>query len=286
MAKKIEDLVSDIADILEDGTEVDPKLAEKYGKLFTEMLSNRLKPREPRTKGSLRMSNIGKPCERQVYYDVNNPNDGEKLEAHTKLKFLYGDLVELLVLCLVEASGHTVEGTQDVAEIAGIKGHRDCVIDGTLVDVKSASSYSFEKFASGSLTNDNDSFGYITQLQSYLEDAQKDPIVTNKNSAAFLVVDKTLGHFCLDLHPREVKDYEKLYNEKKAMVKAPEPPERGFTDIPEGTSGNLKLPMNCSYCSHKWTCYPDLVGYKYARGPVYLTKVVKEPNVPRIERDA
>lgn len=284
--KTIETLVDDLAKVLEDGIqEVDPKLAEKYGKLFTEMLSNRLKPREPRTKGTLRMSNIGKPCERQVYYDVNNPNDGEKLEAHTKLKFLYGDVVELLVLFLVELAGHRVEGTQDESEIAGIKGHRDAVISGTLVDVKSASSYSFEKFASGSLTSDNDSFGYITQLQSYLEDAQKDPIVTNKNSAAFLVVDKTLGHFCVDLHPREVKDYEKLYNEKKAMVKASEPPERGFTDIPEGKSGNFKLPMNCSYCSHKWTCYPDLRGFAYAGKPVYLTKVVKEPNVPEIMRD-
>lgn len=279
---QIETLIDDIANILEDGTEVDPDLAAKYGPLFVEMLSNRLTPRPVKDQGTLRMSNIGKPCERQVYYDYNNPNDGEKLQAHTKLKFLFGDLVELMMLFLAEASGHKVEGTQDEQEIAGIKGHRDAVIDGTLVDVKSASSFSFEKFASGTLTADNDSFGYLTQLQSYLEAGQTDPIVTNKNSAAFFVVDKSLGHFCLDLHPREVKDYEAIYDAKKEMVAADEPPERAFTDIPEGASGNLKLPMNCSYCQHKWTCWPELRGFQYSRGPIFLTKVVKEPNVPEI----
>lgn len=285
MTKNIDDLINDMADLLEEGGEVSQEIADKYGKLFSQMLVDRLKPREPREKGTLRMSNIGKPCSRQLWYEVNDPNGAEPLKASTKLKFLYGDVIELLVLALVEAAGHTVEGTQDTQKIAGITGHRDAVIDGVVIDVKSASSYSFEKFASGTLNKDNDAFGYLPQLQSYLTAGQDDPVVVDKNRGAFLVVDKTLGHFCLDFHPRDPEPIEELYEERKATVAAPEPPERAFTDIPEGAKGNLKLPMNCSYCSHKWTCWPGLKGYAYSRGPVFLTKVVEAPRVPEMERE-
>lgn len=282
MTKDIHDLIDDVADVLEKGTELDQATADKYGKLFAEMLVSRLKPREEQSRGTLRMSNIGKPCQRQLYYDVNNPENKEELKAHTKLKFLYGDVAELLMLALVEASGHSVEGTQDVQEIAGIKGHRDCVIDGMVVDVKSASSLSFKKFENGTLAN-NDSFGYITQLQSYVKAAENDPIVTNKEAGAFLVLDKTLGHFCLDIHARDDNvDIVQQFENAKAMVDQPEPPERAFTSIPEGKSGNEKLPMNCSYCSHKLACWPEVRTFLYSNGPVFLTKIEKLPNVPEV----
>lgn len=282
----IENLIDDMANLLENGTQISPELADKYGALFSKMLQDRVAPRVPREKGTLRMSNIGKPCERQVWYDVNDPEGGEEIKAHTKLKFLYGDVIELLVLALVEASGHTVEGTQDTQKIAGISGHRDAVIDGVVIDVKSASSKSFEKFASGNLTPETDSFGYITQLESYIEAAQTDEIVTEKNRGAFLVVDKTLGHFCLDFHPRSMKNLDEVYEAKKEMVKAPEPPERAFTDIPEGASGNLKLPMNCSYCQHKFSCWPEVRTFLYSNGPRYLTKIERLPNVPELTKEA
>ena len=83
------------------------------------------------------MSSIGQPCERKLYYEVNSPEDAEELRPEVYMKFLFGDLTELLLLFLAEASGHTVEGTQDEQDIVGIKGHRDAVIDGTLVHVSS-----------------------------------------------------------------------------------------------------------------------------------------------------
>ena len=44
----------------------------------------------------------------------------------------------------------------------------DSKIDGEVVDVKTASSYSFKKFEQGTL-NEDDPFGYVTQLTGYEE---------------------------------------------------------------------------------------------------------------------
>jgi hypothetical protein len=41
----------------------------------------------------------------------------------------------------------------------------------------------------------------------------------------------------------------------------------------------MKLDTGCSYCPHKFNCWPDLKTYYYSTGPRYLTKVVREPRV-------
>lgn len=268
--------------LLEGSTLVTEELCSKYGYLFAELLKTRFKgPREPR-KGTLRMSNIGKPCERQLWYSINTPQDSEKLRPEAHMKFAYGDLAELLMLFLVEAAGHSVEGTQDEQEIEGIKGHRDAVIDGTVVDVKSASSYSFKKFKEGTLA-ENDSFGYCDQLQSYIYAAEDDDKVTDKDRGAFLALDKTLGHICLDIHEKKNVPYKKIYAHKKSMAASDSPPAKGFEPVPEGKSGNLALGVNCGYCDFRRKCWPDTQTYLYSTGPKHLVKVEREPNVPRIE---
>lgn len=282
ITKTIDTLVSDMEGVLLNGSPtVSDEKCEEYGYKFAELLKQTFKgPREPR-KGTLRMSSIGKPCERQLYYSVNNTEEAEPLRPEAHMKFFTGHVLELVMLFLAEASGHVVEGTQDTQEIEGIKGHRDAVIDGTLVDVKSASTYSFKKFKEGSLA-ENDSFGYITQLQSYLYAGQTDDKITDKDRAAFLVVDKTLGHICLDIHERKNIPYDSIYRHKKEMVSAPNAPPRGFAPVPEGKSGNEKLGVNCGYCDFRKKCYPDARTFLYASGPVTLTKVVREPNVPEL----
>lgn len=280
---KIDTLVKDIEDTLQNGsTLVTDEMCSKYGYLFAELLKSRLSgPREAR-KGTLRMSNVGKPCERQVWYSVNTPEDGEKLRPEAHMKFLFGDAIELLLLFLSEAAGHTVEGTQDEQEIEGIKGHRDAVIDGVVIDVKSASTYSFKKFKEGGL-EDNDPFGYVDQIQSYLFAGQNDDKVTDKTRAGFLVVDKTLGHICLDMHEKKNVPYEKIFRHKKNMVAADSPPAKGFESVPEGKSGNRALCTNCSYCDFRRKCWPDTKTYLYSNGPKHLVEVVREPGVPLLE---
>lgn len=281
--KSIDTLVQDIEALLVEGiSEPDEALCDKYGELFKTMLKERLK-RETR-EGTLRMSNAGKPCERQLWYEVNTPTEGEPIRAETYAKFLFGDITEILLLFLAEAAGHKVEGTQDTQEINGVIGHRDCVIDGVVIDAKSASSFSFKKFKNHTL-QDDDAFGYIDQIQSYLYAAQDDPVVTEKNKAGFLVIDKTLGHICLDMYEKNGKDYSAFMEQKKEMVNGKVLPERSFDPIPEGKSGNLKLGVNCSYCSFKEQCHPGLRTFLYSYGPVYLTRVSREPQVAEIKKN-
>lgn len=237
---------------------------------------------ERQNKATLRMSNIGTPCNRKLWYTVNEPDEKEELSGEVRMKFLFGHILEEVLLFLAELSGHRVEGRQDEQDILGIKGHRDAVIDGVLVDVKSASTYSFKKFEEGKLADD-DAFGYIDQIQSYLHCAQDDPIVTDKDRCAFFVVDKTLGNMCLDIHKRSSFPREKVVEYKKEMVARPEPPARGFDPIPEGKSGNMKLGVQCSYCDFKNRCYPELRTFLYANRPVFLTTVKREPNVPELK---
>lgn len=278
--KSIETLVEDIYEVLDKGVEGDDERWAKFGSAVANLVRDRLSvaSRVPR-KGVLRMSNIGTPCNRKLYLSVNDPEGGEKLNPQARLKFLYGDILEELLLLLAELGGHTVEGRQDTLEIEGVEGHRDAVIDGVTVDCKSASTYSFKKFAEHRLHED-DPFGYKDQLQSYIEAGQDDPIVTDKERGAFLVIDKTLGNICLDVHKKSSFPIRKAYEYKKRLVNSDTLPPRGFEDEPEGKSGNRKLGTFCSYCERKFQCWDGLRTFLYSGKPVFLTKVVKEPRVP------
>jgi len=283
MTKTIDTLIEDVQEVLLNGVEEVPDdIARRFAENMYEFAKTRLKSYE--RKPALRMSNIGSPCGRKLHLQINRPEEEESLSADTKLKFLYGDLIEEMMLFLAELSGHKVSGRQSEQEIAGIKGHRDAVIDGTLVDVKSASSFSFKKFKDGNIADD-DPFGYCTQLQSYLHAGQDDPEIVDKDRAAFWVVDKTLGHQCLDFHEKEDYDLEEGYEARKAMVASETPPERSFEPEPDGKSGNMKLPMFCSYCSMKHACYDGTIRtFIGSRGPVHLVKVEREPKMYEVDR--
>jgi hypothetical protein len=279
--KTIDTLVVDIQDLLDKGIENIPE--EKIREFEKSMSNTVVEAIKPRSSGrrDLRMSSIGNPCIRKLWLEYNYPERIEQLTPDTRLKFGYGHLTEEFLLFLAELAGHRVEGRQDTQEIAGVYGHRDAVIDGVVVDVKSASTYSFNKFRQH-LTTATDNFGYLTQLQSYLHAGQLDDKVTDKQRGAFLVCDKTLGHICLDVHAYEPYDWETEYERRKSIVYGEERPSRSFDPIPEGKSGNYKLPVNCSYCSVKHLCHTNLRTFAYSTGPVFLTKVVREPNVPEI----
>lgn len=280
--KNISSLVSDIEQILVSGVkEISTESLDTFLNDIKENIVKSLTDRDKKT--HLRMSNIGKPCERQLWYEINQSELGDSLRAEHYMKFMFGHLIESLVLFLAELAGHEVKGRQDEQEIEGIKGHRDAIIDGTLVDVKSASSFSFKKFKSG-LKPEEDAFGYIPQLQSYLYAGQNDEIITDKSKAAFLVVDKTLGHITLDIHPKDEKTvWSEVYNQKKEIVQRDIMPERGFKAEPFGKSGNETISFNCSYCPFKKTCWTGLRTFLYSNRPIDLVTVVREPNVPELK---
>lgn len=274
----LDTLIKDLDKLLEAGYEVSDEQAKEFGDSMATLLKARLK--RDRKGGTLRMSNLGKP-NRQLWYEVNVPHEAEKMHPNSYLKFLYGDMIEELLLTLVKLSGHKVEGQQDVMDLHGIKGSRDAVIDGVTVDVKSASPFSFQKFREG-LKPEKDAFGYIQQINNYIHSAKDDPLVTEKDAGAFLVANKVTGDIHLDIHKKSTYPIDEVIQYKKDMVANPEPPERCFEPEPMGKSGNMKLGLNCSYCSYKKLCYPELRTFLYASGPVFLTTVAEEPKVQEV----
>lgn len=275
MDKKLEDLVPDIYGLFHGDEKFDLSLFEKFGINLSELMDKRFHQKydgDP----YLRMSNIGKP-DRQLWYDINYKGDKEPLQPPTLIKFSYGDVIEQMMLLYAKMAGHDVTHEQAEVEVDGIKGHLDAVIDGVVVDVKSASTYSFQKFESGALLEPgNDPFGYVAQLAGYVE------AVTPGADGAFLAVDKTLGKITLLRVPAAVLARYRVrqrIEHIKAVVASEDVPGRCYEDVAEGKSGNRKLATGCSYCSHKFHCWPNLKTYYYSTGPKYLTRVVKEPRV-------
>lgn len=224
------------------------------------------------------MSNIGKGA-RQLWYSSKYPDEGEVLQGHTLIKFFMGDITEQLLLFLVAQSGHKVTELQAEVVLDGIKGHIDADIDGVTVDVKSASTYSFKKFETGGLV-DNDPFGYIQQISGYAKARGTD--------GAFLAMDKTSGHLAYLSFPKEelaVFDVSARIKYLKSELSKDVEPERCYTDEKMGESGNRKLGTNCSYCAFKKRCWQDSNGgiglrtFLYSTGPVFLTNVKVEPKV-------
>ena len=284
MTKDISTLVTDMEEVIYGLKGWDYLVGQDMGARIAQLAKSRFdRPQEPR--GYLSMSSLGTPCDRKLWYKINQTDNAIPLRANALLKFFYGDMIEELALSIAQQAGHTVEGQQDKMEAHGIKGSRDCVIDGMTVDVKSASPYSFKKFQEGNL-REQDPFGYISQLSSYVYAAKDDPLVTNKTHGAFLVIDKVNGHICLDMYDftEEMKTKEEEITRIKEMVKAKTPPERGFEDVPQSkTSPNMKLGMECSYCEFKKACWPGLKMFAYSHGPTYLTKIKKPLKVDEVE---
>jgi MoaA/NifB/PqqE/SkfB family radical SAM enzyme len=252
------------------------------GKNIGEVASKRFsKPQEPR--GYLSLSSIGTPCKRKLWYKVNQPKVGEPLDAKMLLKFFYGDMIEELVLAMVKAAGHKLEGMQDRVHVHGIRGHRDAVIDGMTVDVKSCSPFAFKKFRDGELRG-NDPFGYISQLSSYVYAAQDDPLVTDKNRGAFLAIDKVNGEICLDVYDfsNELSTKQTEMEAAKTMVAGDIPTQR-IPPVPASKSSpNTKLDKSCQFCEYKKVCWPNLRMFEYSYGIEYLVHVEKPPKVPEI----
>ena len=282
MTKTIDTLVNDMNNVILGlggwDEAITTYLAQEISKTAEKRFS---KPQEPR--GYLSLSALGDPCERSLWYKVNMADKGEPLSAEALGTFFYGDLLEAFILAVVRAAGHRVEGEQDRVNVHGVKGHRDAIIDGVTVDVKSASSYGFQKFEDGRLRED-DPFGYISQLSSYVYAGKDDPLVTDKTRGAFLAVKKDRFKLALDIYDftEELKTKEEEVERKKALVNGDIPEDR-LPPVPQSkTSPNMKLDTKCSYCQFRKECWPDARTFIYSSGPVFLSHVEKVPNVPEV----
>ena len=279
-----ETLIKDIYDLLENkkvskDVNID-FLIHEFGESMKKIMRRQLSDWKP-DRRTIRLSNVGK-TPLQLWHLMKG-TESEKMTPSTLLKFMYGHIIEEMLLFLVKASGHKVTDEQKRCEVAGVIGHMDGRIDGTLMDVKSTSSYSFKKFKDGSLV-DNDSFGYIDQLKAYAKSEGDTKI-------AWLAMDKQNGHLTwleYDLettdHPKLKEDIEEKIINLKKVLESDTAPDLCYDSIEDGKSGNQKLSMECSYCQYKKTCWPELRTFLYYNGPKHLVKVVNEPKVPEITR--
>lgn len=270
MSKIVEDIYKYLESYSPVSEEEAKELSDALSKVIKEKLS---KYREP----SLSMSSIGKPA-RKLWMDVRYPH---KPNGAARLKFLYGDILETLILWLIKRSGHSVTDCQKSVSVEGVSGSIDCIIDGNLKDIKSCSPGSYKKFSSGDLPS-NDPFGYCAQIAGYNAKIKSE-------KPGFIAVNKVTGEVCeynpdieFDLpNPKEVIKRAKRVLKKGADM----PKEPCYPPVQMGTGGNLAVNKACHYCPHLKKCWKDVRTFKYSYGLEYLIKVVKEPRVEEIKNE-
>ena len=245
-------LIPDIHKLLEEGKEgVNERHLKDFFKALREDIFIFLSSEKREDKSNLRMSSIGKG-DRKLWYEINKGVQKE-FDGQTRLKFFFGNLVESFLLFLAQEAGHLVTDRQKEVVVNGIKGHIDCKIDGIMVDVKSASDFSFKKFKNNTLHENN--------------------------------ADMTL----LELDELTMIDAGKRIDDLKKLVKSKQVPDKCYEDVQDGKQGNRILDKNCFYCDYKIECWQDankgkgLRVFSYANGPVYFTHVEKAPRVAELK---
>ena len=261
--KTIDTLVEDIYNLVDTGKKnPDQEALFALGSSIMEAVRRQLWMATSDSPGRLRMSNIGKPCSRSLWYDINGDEQAEKFNPQTRLKFMIGDIVEAFIIYLAKEAGHHVSNQQAEIEMDGIKGHIDCFIDDELVDIKSASSFAMKKFKNGTLPDD-DPFGYISQMSGYGN-------ALGKKRGTFLAFDKSSGELATYTHS-QLENTKIKIKEVKEAVGMPKPPDRCFETVKDRQTGRQKLGVNCSYCSHKHTCWDGELDLKFRSGrPVFF----------------
>ena len=275
---------------------------EAFGEAVKNSLITSIKKASEKRIPTLRMSVIGKP-DRQLWFDLNPEDNTQVVELEDLdlyepnpekyLKFLFGDILEQLLMFLVKESGHKLTHDQEEVSCNGVTGHTDGVIDGVVIDFKTASNYSFEhKFRQGKLLRGEDPFGYIGQISGYHHELQKKyPDEINKDRAAWLTMNKETGQLNLLVADAvfDLIDAEQRVEEVKKIVSSPIPPvNKCYPDEEFGKSGNKVISKSCSFCPHKERCWSSsndgkgLRKFQYSNGVVYFTDVVNTPRVEEI----
>lgn len=281
--KTLDTLIADIHGLFEVDHTINEDNLKAFADNIAESVKNRLEAIQTWDNPTLRVSKLGTP-NRKMWYEMNRTQENENstIDAATCLKFMYGDIVEELLLLMIKEAGHKVEGEQGEIEIDGVVGHRDCKIDGITVDIKSASSYGFKKFKDGTLHQD-DPFGYIAQISTYCK-------ADNSPYGAFLAMNKENGELTLlNIDPIDMINPSHRIAELREVIEQDTPPEeKCYAPKPFGKTGNMTLATGCNYCPFKEMCWSGANGgnglrkFRYSNGIKYLTEVVNEPRVEEV----
>jgi len=296
---KISTLVDDIYEVLMSHTnkleDVTSEQMADYGMNVVKHISGTVEGREqsdvPRVEEKkIYATELGESCLRKLWFKYNG-YAGVPLTPATINKFLYGNILEENLLFLAKVAGHSVTEEQAPVKtkVKGtewiISGRIDAIIDGHIVDVKSCSSFAFQKYGT-ILRHEDDAFGYNWQLSYYCHQMPGDSIY---EVPYFLMQDKQNGGLKL-VESTQVTNSNVLNKAQEITVNTtllvpPNVPNH-LEDVPFQKSGNMQLPMKCGYCEFKHHCRPKVRTFISLRGPVYLTEVKREPKMPEVTDNA
>jgi len=243
------------------------ELIEQFGEDCKKAIRKQFKERRDKS-FRVRMSGIGKPlCQLQM---EKSGAKKEEMPYNSKLRFLFGDMIEAITVLLLKASGTTIDSEQKQVSRAskyfetGLTGTYDVEIDGKIYDIKSASDWAFKnKFSMGfESVVDKDVFGYKSQGYLYAD-------AENKKFGGWIVINKSTGEMCIVSPPKNDANHRKealkLAEDNIKALMENKPFERCFTDIEEKyrnkLTGNRVLDSVCSFCSFKQECWGDKIQY-------------------------
>jgi hypothetical protein len=267
--KSIYTLVSDIQHYITTNEDWYDKVSEDFVSQSRNRLNNRTGDTNNK-KGTLRLSGLADRCPKALWYSIHHPDQAQQLPPDAQFKYGYGHIIEIMTLSLARLSGHTVEGEQDELRVDGVVGHRDAVIDGCVVDVKSCSSIAFSKYKDGTFSEATDDFGYLYQLDGYVLGSSMDAIVTVKDKGYILAIDKQMGHMALYEHrirPERIRSRIAYY---KYIAERPTAPICECGTIQSKTVGETVLNTRASYSAYKHICFPNLKTLMIKGRPYYV----------------
>ena len=238
--------------------EVSEEILDKVADDVKIALRKQLTGKSRKENFSLRMSNLGRPtC--QLWFDKNKPELATPMQPFFLMQMLIGDVTEAVMKGLLRAAGVAFTDTEtvvlDIADTS-IKGSYDLLLDKEVVDIKSASPWSYKnKFEDYETLEAGDSFGYVSQLVGYAKAAKVDV-------GGWLVINKSNGEF---KYLKATPDVEKVLKQIEATVSYinnNEPFKRSFEAEAETfygkLTGNLVVPEACHFCNYRSSCWTNV----------------------------
>ena len=242
-----------------DTLDIDDSWIEDAGEAFKDALRRQFAKREDED-FRLRMSNIGKPlCQLQM---AKSGAKKERKDYNFIMRMLHGDAVECIMDVILKIAKANITGSKDkvVLELEGtaVKGEDDVEIDNKVYDIKTCSPFAFERKWKMGLPalKANDDFGYVGQLVGYSEAKSKKAggwIVVCKSTGQVLVMDADFSDDEKDTVLQEMQMKATALKEDWSFDRCFEPVDDFFN---KKYTGSKKLPMSCSWCDFKQSCWP------------------------------
>lgn len=235
---------------------------EEAGEAFKVSMRKQFSPRK-KEDFRLRMSNVGRPLCQLQQEKADTPKS--RREYNHVIRMLIGDAVESAMTVIIKAAGLNVTSQKDKVSLkvneTDILGEDDIEIDGEVWDIKSTAPWAFDnKWIRGwNEVYSGDTFGYVAQLYGYSKAKGKPMggwIVVNKSSGEVLAV-------AAEPTKDQLKQIEENVSYTERAIATGLPFKRGYTEEVETfhkkPTGNMKVPLTCTFCSYIHTCWPDAV---------------------------